>query len=311
MRILVTGATGYIGGQLVPRLLDAGHEVHVLARDAGTARQAPWGEKVKVHEGDLLEPETLAGAFEGVEVAYYLVHSMGGEGDFSKRDRQAARNVANAVQAAGTLEHVVYLGGLLPDTGEPSEHLASRAEVGEILREALPATEFRAGPIVGAGSGSFEMVRYLTERLPVMVAPKWIDNQVQPIAVEDVLAYLVEAAEREPMGVVEIGGPDRPSFREMMQLYADVRELHRFIFRVPVLTPHLASLWVGLVTPIPNSLATPLIEGILSPIVADTRRAQELFPSVEPVGYREAVERALGRAPGAVASANVEPQSTR
>lgn len=291
-RVLVTGATGYVGGRLVPALLDAGHEVHALARDPGKLAEAPWADHVKTHAGDLLEPGTLAPAFDAVERAFYLVHSMGSGGDFAERDRRAAENV---VEAGQNLEHLVYLGGLLPDSAEPSEHLASRAEVGRILREGLPATELRAGPVVGAGSGSFEMLRHLTERLPVMVAPKWILNEVQPIAVDDVVAYLLAAVEGDPQGVVEIGGADRLTFREMMLTYADVRGLRRVIVPVPVLTPHLAALWVELVTPISNRLAVPLIEGIVDPVVADTDRARKLYPEVEPIGYREAIERALDR----------------
>jgi len=291
VRVAVTGATGYVGGRLVPELLDAGHEVRVLTRGPERVRDRRWGGWVEVHEADLLEPGSLGGAFEDVDVAYYLVHSMhGGEG-FAERDRRMARTFAD--EAEGHVDHAVYLGGLLPDEGTESEHLASRAEVGRILREALPTTELRAGPVIGSGSGSFEMVRYLTERLPVMVAPKWILNDVQPIAVRDAVGYLTAAAGADPAGVVEIGSPDVLTFRDMMLTYADVRGLKRGIQPVPVLTPKLAGLWVGLVTPIPNALALPLIKGIVKPVTADTERAHELYPEVDPIGYREAVERAL------------------
>jgi hypothetical protein len=182
---------------------------------------------------------------------------------------------------------------VLPDGEANSEHLASRAEVGQVLRDALPTTEFRAGPVIGSGSGSFEMTRYLTERLPVMVAPKWVLNDVQPIAIRDVIRYLVEAATADPAGVVEVGSRDVLTFRDMMLVYADVRGLKRYVQPVPVLTPRLAGLWVGLVTPIPNALALPLIKGIVKPVVADTSKAEDLFPEVDPIGYREAVERAL------------------
>lgn len=289
MRVLVTGATGYVGGRLVPELLAAGHDVRVLTRGPDRLRGRRWGLRVEVHEGDLLDPASLEGAFEDVDAAYYLVHSMGAGSDFAQRDRQAARNFASAAQG---VPHVVYLGGLLPAGDVASEHLASRAEVGRILRDELDATEFRAGPVIGSGSGSFEMVRYLTERLPVMVAPKWVLNDVQPIAVRDVIAYLVEALEVGPSGVVEVGSPDVLSFQQMMQVYADVRGLKRFIVPIPVLKPQLAGLWVGLVTPIPNKLAVPLIKGIVEPVVADTAKAHRLF-TVDPIGYREAVERAL------------------
>jgi uncharacterized protein YbjT (DUF2867 family) len=290
MLVLVAGATGYVGGRLIPELLDRGHAVRALARTPQDVRQRPWGDDVEIHEGDLLDPASLDGAFADVGRAYYLVHSMGTGGGFVQRDREAARAFADAAQ---DIEHVVYLGGLQPDGDVASEHLSSRAEVGRVLRESLPATEFRAGPVVGAGSGSFEMLRYLTERLPVMVAPRWIDNQVQPIAVRDVVAYLVAALDVGPAGVVPIGGPDVVTFREMMQTYAQARDLDRWIAPVPVLTPRLAARWVQLVTPIPNRLAVPLIEGIVEPVVADTARARELFAAIEPVGYGEAVDRAL------------------
>jgi uncharacterized protein YbjT (DUF2867 family) len=290
MRVLVAGATGYVGGRLVPELLDAGHEVRVLTRGPDRVRARSWGAWVETHEADLLEPGSLEGAFEGVDAAYYLVHSMhAGEG-FAERDRRAARNFAEAAEG---IDHCIYLGGLQPEGETASEHLASRAEVGRILREALPTTEFRAGPVIGSGSGSFEMTRYLTERLPVMVAPKWILNDVQPIAIRDVLAYLSAALSVRPGGIVEIGSPDVLMFRDMMQVYADVRGFNRVILPVPVLTPYLAGLWVGLVTPLSNTLALPLIKGIVEPVVADRSKASELFPEVEPIGYREAVERAL------------------
>lgn len=297
MRTLVTGATGYVGSQLVPRLLEAGHHVDVLARAPGKLAPQPWAHEVGIHQGDLTDRASLEGAFDDVDLVYYLVHSMGSGHGFQAVDRLAASNV---VEAAEGIDHLVYLGGLLPRE-HASEHLASRAEVGAILRGGLPTTEFRAGPIIGAGSGSFEMVRHLTDRLPVMVAPRWIDNQVQPIAIQDVLSYLVAAPEVGPLDVVEIGGPDRPTFRQMMEIYARVRGLNRLIVKVPVLTPHLASLWVGLVTPIPNSLATPLIEGIVEPVLADTTLARKAFPEIEPVGYRAAVEAALAQPRPAVA----------
>ena len=200
---------------------------------------------------------------------------------------------ATSTDAASDLRHVVYLGGILPEGTENSDHLSSRAEVGRILRERLPTTEIRAGPIIGSGSASFEMVRYLTERLPAMVAPKWILNDVQPIAVRDVLSYLVETLGREDtLGVVDVG-TDPLSFKAMMKGYAEVRELPRIIIPLPVLAPKLAALWVGLVTPIPNCLAVPLVEGVVRPVVADTARARALFPDIEPFSYRVAVERAV------------------
>lgn len=301
MRVLVTGATGYIGGRLVPKLLDAGHDVRVLVRDRAKLGDRPWSHQVEVVEADLLAPASLPEALEGIEAAYYLVHAMGAGKGFEAADRAAARAFVEAGQELGLC---VYLGGLKPRGASASHHLASRAEVGEILRAGLPTTEFRAGPIIGAGSASYEMLAHLTDRLPVMVAPRWIDNRIQPIAIDDVLSYLVAALDQGPQGVVEIGAADVSTFREMMQTYADVRGLKRLIFKVPVLTPHLAGLWVQLVTPIPNRIAVPLIEGIIQDLVADTSLARKRFPGVEPMAYREAVELALadGQASGPVSS---------
>lgn len=291
MKILVTGATGYIGGRLVPLLLDKGHEVRVMVRDPGRVAGRAWSPRVEIVRGDVEDPASLAAAVDGTQVAYYLVHLMGAGGDFVQRDRAAARNF---VQAAGRLEHVIYLGGLLPEAAAVSDHLSSRAEVGEILRGGLPTTEFRAGPVVGSGSASFEMVRYLTERLPAMIAPRWILNEVQPIAVRDILKYLVRALDRGPSGIYNVG-TDPLTFKGMMQEFAAVRGLRRLIVPVPVLAPRLAALWVGLVTPISNRLAVPLIEGVVHPVVADTSRAAEDFPDIAPLSYRESVARALQR----------------
>jgi uncharacterized protein YbjT (DUF2867 family) len=290
MRVLVTGATGYIGGRLVPRLLERGYEVRVLVRDPRRIAGRAWAARVEVAVGDLGDAASLPAATEGVASAYYLVHSMSAGPDFARKDRGAALNFAAAARG---VTRVVYLGGLLPRTSV-SEHLLSRAEVGEILRERLPTTEFRAGPIIGSGSASFEMVRYLTERVPAMVVPKWLRNEVQPVGVRDVLRYLVCALEHEPLGVVEIGG-DRLTFKRMMELYAEARGLRRVIVPVPVLAPGLAALWVGLVTPIPKNLAVPLVQGIVEPVLADTARARAAFPEIEPMPYRETVRLALQR----------------
>jgi uncharacterized protein YbjT (DUF2867 family) len=291
MHILVTGATGYVGGRLIPQLLAAGHSVRVFVRDASRVAHRPWQPRVEVAVGDIFDRDSVARALEGIDCAYYLIHSMMTSG-FEELDRRAASTFASA--APPTLRKVIYLGGLLPRGEQRSKHLRSRAEVGAILARTLPVLELRAGPVIGSGSASFEMVRYLTERLPAMVAPRWIDNQVQPIGIRDVLRYLGDAAATEATGVVEIGS-DRLTFRQMMQTYASVRGLRRFIVPVPVLAPRIAGLWVGLVTPIPNSLAVPLIEGIVEPVLADTSRAQELFPLISPRSYRAAVLNALER----------------
>ena len=289
MTVLVTGATGYIGGRMVPRLLDRGHDVRVMVRDPARIAGREWSHRVEIVRGDIEDPATLGPVLAGIDAAYYLIHLMDSGRGFVHRDREAAHSF---VAAAGHLGKVVYLGGLLPEGENVSDHLASRAEVGRILREGLPTTEFRAGPVIGSGSASFEMVRYLTERLPAMVAPKWILNDVQPIAVRDILEYLLLALDREATGVFNVG-TEPMSFKAMMQVFAEVRGLKRVIVPVPVLAPKLAALWVGLVTPIPNRLAVPLIEGVVHPVVADSSRTLAEFPEVSPLPYREAVERAL------------------
>ena len=292
MHVLVTGATGYIGGRLVTRLLDAGHTVRVLVRDASRINGRPWAQRVEVVEGDVLQPATLPAAVSGVETAYYLVHSMSGRGDFAELDKQAAANFA---EAGAHLKHVIYLGGLQPPVDHAvSAHLRSRAETGAVLRARLPVTELRAGPIIGSGSASFEMLRYLVERLPVMVTPRWVNNLVQPIAIRDILQYLVAALDRAPMGIVAVGA-EPLSFMQMMRQYAQVRGLHRLIFTVPVLTPTLSARWVGLITPIPNRLAVPLIQGVIEPLLCPDDRARQLFPEIQPMNYRTAVQRALMR----------------
>ncbi len=291
MRVLVTGATGYIGGRLVPRLLARGYHVRVLVRDLARIAGRSWIGEVELVTGDLQSPVRLGQACKGLDTAYYLVHSMYSGKDYASLDRQAALNF---VRMAPRLKHVVYLGGLVPEVRRVSRHLHSRAEVGAIIRAALPATEFRAGPVIGSGSASFELVRYLTERLPVIPAPPWIDNLIQPVAVRDVLSYLLSALPAGPSGVVEVGA-DRLSFREMLVTAARARGLRSRVLAAPWLPPALAALGVELVTPIPATLAGPLIEGMRHPVTAETARARELFPLVRPIPYARAVELALAK----------------
>ena len=295
--ILVTGATGYIGGRLVPRLLDAGLKARCLVRDRERLRGKGWFAEVEIAQANVLEPETLHAALTGVHTAYYLIHSMGAaEAGFENRDLKAAKNFAEAARAAG-VQHIVYLGGLGSGSKGMSKHLASRQATGEALAGAgIPVTEFRAAIIVGSGSISFEMLRYLTERLPVMVTPQWVSTKVQPIAIRDVLAYLQSALGTVPTGhrVVEIGGPDVLTYREMMLSYARVRGLERRMFSTPVLSPRLSSYWVNLITPIPASIARPLVEGLTSEVVVDDPEPAKAY-KVRPISYETAVKLALDR----------------
>lgn len=292
MHVLVTGGTGYIGGRLVPRLLRRGHAVRVIVRDPNRLAGRPWARRVEVVAGNLLEPETLTDAFDGIDAAYYLVHSMYAGAAFAEHDRKAAINFC---RAASGLRHVIYLGGLQPELRLLSKHLHSRAEIGRILSLHLPTTELRAGPIIGSGSASFEMLRYLTERLPLIIAPNWVNNEIQPIAVRDVLAYLIAALDRGPSEIVEIGG-DRMTYREMLSAYARSRGLRRWIVAVPpVLPARFGARIIGFVTPIPSSLAVPLVEGMTQPLVVREKRAETLYGEIRPICYRKAVKLALCR----------------
>ncbi len=296
-RVLVTGATGYIGGRLIPRLLEMGYRVRCLVRDPIRLQGRPWQNAVEIVTGDMLQPETLLPALQGSAAAYYLVHSLAGGSDFHERDVMAATNFAAAAEKAG-VQRIIYLGGLAESTPNLSEHLRSRQQSGDALRTSrVPVTEFRAGVIVGSGSLSFEMIRYLTERVPVMICPRWVYTRTQPIGIREVLDYLAAALDvPESSGrIIEIGGAEIVTYGEMMLIYAEVRGLKRWMIQVPVLTPRLSSYWVNLVTPIPAAIARPLIEGLRNENVVHDPSAQTLFPHIQPVGYRTAVERALTR----------------
>ena len=298
--VLVTGATGYVGGRLVPCLLREGYRVRCFVRDAARLRAQPWGDQVEVAVGDALEADTVPPAMEGVDAVYYLIHSLGsGEDEFAERDRRAATNIRTAAADAG-VQRLVYLGGMRPKGERQSKHLQSRIETGDVLRDGpIPVTEFRAAQIVGSGSLSFELVRYLTERVPLMICPTWVHTPTQPIAIRNVLQYLIAALERpESAGeIVEIGGSDVLTYAEMFEIYAAVRGLRRWIVNVPFLTPRLSSHWVGLVTPVSNAIARPLIEGLDNEVVVDDpETARSLFPDVEPIPFEAAVRLALRRA---------------
>jgi len=299
MLVLVTGATGYIGQKLVSRLLATGHRVRCLVRSASRAAVLPASAEIFV--GDVLRRETLTEAMNGVECAYYLVHSMAaGESGFVERDRLAASNFACEAKRA-CVRRVIYLGGL--GSGPMSEHLKSRQETGQVLRRFGPPTlEFRAGIIVGAGSASFEIIRSLAEKLPVMICPRWVTTRVQPIAVSDVLEYLKAALQGNCIAgeIVEIGGNTIETYRSMIMEYARVRRLRRCLIRVPVLTPRLSSYWLDFVSSIPTAITRPLIDGLRTEVVCHSQRARALFPQIRPSSYRDALATALDRRdPGA------------
>lgn len=298
--VLVTGATGYIGGRLVPRLLAAGYKVTVFVRSPQKLVDVPWARLVTIIEGDLTDPVAVAAACEGQDVFYYLVHSMGSKGDFERIETTAATTVANAAAEAG-VGRIVYLGGLHPEGDDLSVHLTSRKKVGEILlASGVPTVAFQAGVVIGSGSTSFEMIRHLTDVLPYMPAPKWVRNFIQPIAVRDVLHYLVAAVDL-PSTVnraFDIGGPDVLRYGQMMNGYALEAGLpQRAIASLPVLTPWLASQWVNLVTPIPRRIAIPIIASLQHDCVVSEHDIDELIPP--PAGgltrYRESVRLALAK----------------
>lgn len=294
MRVLVVGASGYVGGRLVPLLAERGHELTLVSRDPRPlAARFPGA---RVVGADLLDPASLGPAVAGIDVAYYLAHSMAaGEAGFAERDRTAARDFATAAAGAG-VGRIVYLGGLGDDATGLSHHLASRHEVGaELAAHGVPVTEFRAAIIIGAGSASFEMLRHLTERLPVMITPRWVGTRCQPIGIRDALDYLVAALDHpEATGIVEIGGPDVRSYGEMMLTYARLRGLRRLMIPVPVLTPRLSSYWVGLVSPVPAGIARPLIEGLRNEVVVRDPGPSRAF-GLAPRPYEEALQLAIDR----------------
>lgn len=320
-RVLLTGATGYVGGRLLPQLEASGASLRCLARrpEHLAARVAP---ETEVIQGDVLEEDSLAGAFEGITTAFYLIHSMGGEDEdgFETADRRGARNFARAARRAG-VRRIVYLGGLGDDDGELSPHLRSRHEVGHILRESgVPVTEFRASIVIGSGSLSFEMLRALVERLPVMVTPRWVRVMAQPISIEDLLDYLEASltASDEGHRTYEIGGAERMSYGDLMREYAQQRGLTRFMVPVPVLTPRLSSLWLGLVTPLYARIGRALVESICHETVVRDESALRDFP-IRPVGVRHAIAHALvhedrefaqTRWSDAVSSGQLEPEES-
>lgn len=300
-RALVTGVTGYLGARLVPELLSAGWRVRVLSRNADKLAGRPWLADVEVAQGDATDREDLLAAMAGVNVSYYLLHSMDGAADFADRDKEMAHSFSDVAAESG-VGRIVYLGGLHPNDTDLSDHLGSRKEVGDIfLAGAVPVTVLQAAVILGSGSASFEMLRHLTERLPAMVAPRWLRNRIQPIAVTDVLRYLVGAAQM-PTAVnraFDIGGPDVLSYRQMVQRFAELAGLRRrLIVTLPVLTPRLAGHWVKLVTPVPTGLAKPLVDSLVHEVICKEHDIADYVPDPAGglIGFDEGVRLALARA---------------
>ena len=295
--ILVTGATGYVGGRLVPRLLEAGYRVRCLVRDPAACRDAPGWIKSKWSRGTRSSEGTLTEAMKDVSVAYYLIHGKQGGQISAERDLQVARNFADAAEEAG-IERIIYLGELVDPTSDLSPYLRSRHETGYILRySSVPVTEFRAGMIVGSGSALFEMIRYLTEREPVLMCPAWFFSQAQPIAIRDVLSYLIAALKTpESIGrLIEIGGPTRLTYADMLLEYAKERGLKRYLIHLPFNAPRLSAYWVHMVTPIHWRVVLPLIEGLHARLIVRDEAAKKLFPQIKPIDFQTAVHLALGR----------------
>jgi uncharacterized protein YbjT (DUF2867 family) len=302
VRCMVTGATGYIGGRLAPRLLDRGLAIRAMARNPNKLESVGWRDRAEVVRGDLGDPDSLTTAFDGIDVVYYLVHSMGTSPDFVAEEARSARNVVAAAHRSG-VKRLVYLSGLHPPDADLSPHLRSRTAVGDILLESgIESVVLQAGIVIGSGSASFEMIRHLTNRLPVMTTPKWVHNKIQPIAVDDVLHYLIEAATaRVPASRTwDIGGPDVLEYGEAMQVYAKAAGLRRrLIVVLPWLTPTIASWWVGLVTPIPGALARPLVESLECDAVMANHDIDAVIapPAGGLTGYSDAVAQALRNGP--------------
>ncbi|WP_461209782.1 SDR family oxidoreductase [Desulfocurvus sp. DL9XJH121] len=296
--VAVLGATGYVGGRLVPRLLNRGLRVRAVGRSPHKLHCRPWGghERLEIVQADVQDPDSLTSALSGCRTAYYLVHSMDpGAGDYAERDRQGARNMVRAARDAGVCR-IIYLGGITPDDPHLSEHLRSRGEVADILKSGpVPATVLRAAVILGSGSASFELIRYLVDRLPVMITPSWVRTESQPISIRDVLAYLAGCLDHpETAGQdYDIGGPFIETYERLFQIYAQEAGLRRrLIVPVPMLTPRLSSLWLGLVSPIPVSLARPLVLGLRNRVVCHDHRIRSIMPR-DLVDCRTAIRRAL------------------
>ena len=300
-RVLVTGATGYVGGRLVRSLLEKNYQVRVFVRDEKKVTQHSWADSVEVTVGNVTDLPQISNALEGIDTAFYLLHSINSSTKFDQIEREMAANFGKAASAAG-IKQIVYLGGIANDE-KTSRHLQSRTDTGiELAKYGVPVLELRAGIIIGSGSASFEMLRHLTHRLPIMTTPKWVKNRTQPIAIRDVLYYLTKTIELpNPVnGIYDIGGPDVVSYEIMMQSFAKIAGLRkRLVVKIPVLTPSLSSLWIGFVTPVPTTLARPLVESLISEVVVDPNKSiNKIIPLPEAglTNVNTAIELALERA---------------
>jgi len=299
-KILVTGASGYVGGRLVTALLDEKMQVRVFVRDLNKAQSHTWASQVEIAVGNATDYKSTLAALNGIHTAFYLLHSINVGNNFDEIEAQMARSFAKAAQEAG-VKQIVYLGGIANDA-KTSKHLKSRANTGrELATTSVPVMELRAGIIIGSGSASFEMLRHLTHRLPIMTTPKWVMNRTHPIAIRDVLWYLKNAAKLEtPVAqVFDIGGPEILSYADMMQKFAVLSRLRRrIIIKIPVLTPKLSSLWIGFVTPVPTSLARPLVGSLISEVVADPNKSIDKLippPSEGLIDVENAINLALNK----------------
>ena len=298
-RILVLGASGYVGSRLIPRLLARGYTIRAVSRRPDSLADRLWANdpRVEIFPADILDPAAAQAACDGCQAGYYLVHSMdASHKDFAAADRQAAQNLARAAAAAG-LTRLIYLGGLGGDRRRLSRHLLSRVEVGEILQSGtVPCTVLRAAMIIGAGSASFEILRYLVERLPIMITPRWVHTENQPIAIRNVLTYLAGSLDHPQAAgqSFDIGGPEIVSYRQLMRVFAEeAGHRPRLIIPVPFLTPHLSSYWINLVTPLPAALARPLVEGLKNRVICEDNQIRLLMPQTL-ISCRRAIRAALG-----------------
>ena len=294
-RILVTGATGYVGGRLIPKLLDNNYKVRVLVRNPERLKNKIWTNKVEIYKGNVLDKNSLLDLFKDIDFAYYLIHSMENYKNFEKTDLIAANIFGSAAKKEG-LKRIIYLGGLAEDRNNLSKHLKSRHDTGkELSNHGIDVTEFRASVIVGSGSLSFEMIRNLTERIPIMVCPKWVYTKTQPIAISNILEYLVNVLETKLPNnqIIEIGSKDILTYGEMIKQYAEVRNLKRFLISVPVLTPKLSSYWVHWTTPLSANITRPLVEGLKNESIVKNNLANKYFPNINLLSYKESVKKAI------------------